>query len=212
MKKNVVIIGARGFGREIHMLLKEQQNYKNQYDVKGFLDDNNTVLDRFTGYAPILSSVEDYKIESNDVFFCALGDPYYRKKYSEIILSRGGVFISCISEKAYILPNVEIGKGVFIGPFCTIDVDVKIGDFTTIISYCGIGHDSRIGEYCEIESYATLGGGSILGNEVTIHPRATILPRVVIEEKTIVGVGSVVTRNMPSNVTVWGNPAVPVKF
>lgn len=210
--KNVVIIGARGFGREVCMLLSLQSNYKTQYVVKGFLDDDKSSLVGYEGYPPILSSVEDYVIEPNDVFFCALGNPYYRKMYSQIILEKGGEFISCISETAFIFPNTKIGEGVFIGPFCTIDVDVEIGDFTTLISYCGVGHNSKIGNYCAIESFSALCGGAILHDEVTLHTRSTVLPKISIGEKTIVGAGSVVTRDVVGNVTVFGNPAISINF
>jgi len=60
--KNLVIIGARGFGREVYNIAKQT----NQFNLIGFLDDNKSSLDGFTDYPPILSSVEDYEIGEND--------------------------------------------------------------------------------------------------------------------------------------------------
>ena len=73
--KNLIIIGARGFGREYCNSLKLYENYGKEFIIKGFLDDKVEALDVFSGYPPILSSVEEYEIEEDDIFTCALGDP-----------------------------------------------------------------------------------------------------------------------------------------
>lgn len=210
--KNLIIIGARGFGREYYNGLKLRDDYGKNFVIKGFLDDKYDALSTFKGYAPILSSVEDYVIEPGDVFTCALGDPYYRKKYVDIIKEKGGSFFSIISSKSIIHPNAQIGEGVMISAFCSISSDTKIGDFTTIHPFCNIGHDAEIGEYCEIESYTFMGGGSCIGNHVTLHTRATILPHVKVGNGAIVGAGSIVLRNVKEGITVFGNPAKKVEF
>lgn len=205
--KNIVIIGARGFGRGMCLVLKEKKCLDSDCKVKGFLDDNKTLLDEYKGYPPILSSVEDYEIEPNDYFICAIGDPFYRKKYIEIIEAKGGEFISCVNKYAYIAENVEIGKGVFIGPYCYIDANVCIGDYTCILTFCNIGHDSIIGQFCELEPYTAIAGNVQIGNGVTLHTRATVVPKLSIGDNSIVGAGSVVLRSVEPCKTVFGCPA-----
>jgi acetyltransferase-like isoleucine patch superfamily enzyme len=46
----------------------------------------------------------------------------------------------------------------------------------------------------------------------SIGSRATILANVVIGENAIVGAGSVVTRNVPDNAVVAGNPARLLRY
>lgn len=210
--KNLIIIGARGFGREVCTQFTNQANYIELYNVKGFLDDKVDALDGFEGYPPILSSVEDYQVQENDVFFCALGDPKYRKHYAEIILNKGGEFVSCISHFAVITPNAKIGKGVLIGPFTYIDTDVVIEDFTAIFTYCNVGHDVHIGKFCELEPYVAIGGGAVLKNGVSLHPRSTVLPRITIGNNVSVGVGSIVMNDIREELSVYGNPARPIKI
>jgi len=50
-------------------------------------------------------------------------------------------------------------------------------------------------------------GATIVKRGASIGSGSTILSNVVIEENSIVGAGSVVTRNVPPNVIVAGNPA-----
>lgn len=166
----------------------------------------------YNGFAPILSSVENYTIEQDDVFTCALGDPYYRKKYVEIIKSKGVHFLTLISSRSIIHSSAQIGEGVMISPFCNISSNTVIGDFTTIQPFCNIGHDARIGEFCAIESYSFMGGFSEIGNNVMLHTRTTILPHVKVEDDAMVGAGSVVLRNVKRGVKVFGIPAKKIPY
>ena len=77
--KNLLIIGARGFGREVYSLAKEAQGYHKEFVVKGFLDDKADALNGMGNYPPIIDSVEHYLPEEDDVFVCALGDVVDRK-------------------------------------------------------------------------------------------------------------------------------------
>ena len=68
--KQLLIIGARGFGREIYDLAINSQGYSVTFIIKGFLDDKKDALDEFLNYPSIVSSVENYEIQIDDVFIC----------------------------------------------------------------------------------------------------------------------------------------------
>ena len=210
--KNLIIIGARGFGREYCNSLKLYENYGKEFIIKGFLDDKVEALDVFSGYPPILSSVEEYEIEEDDIFTCALGDPIYRKKYVNIVKQKGGAFMTLIDSKSIIHPDAQIGEGVMISAFCSISANVTIGDFSTVQPFCNFGHDAIVASFCAIESYSFMGGFSSIGNNVTLHTRSTILPHIKVGDNSIVGAGSVVLRNVKSNTTVFGVPAKKIDF
>lgn len=210
--KQIVIIGARGFGRECYDLFKHKRGAFFRYRIKGFLDDKKDALDGMSGYPPILGSVEAYQIGKDDLFFCALGDPVQRKKYTEIILNKGGKFTNCISDYALINPTAHLGVGVFVGAYAIISADVRVGDFTVIHPFCNFGHDVVLGQYCEVESYAALGGYSVLGDRATIHPHASILPHIQVGADAKVGAGSVVVKQVKEGSTVFGVPAKTIDF
>lgn len=210
--KNLIIIGARGFGREYYHALTLSDDFGSDFIIKGFLDDKFDALDMFSGYPPILSSVEEYNIQENDVFTCALGEPIYRKKYVDIVKQKGGTFIQLINTKSIIHPNAQIGEGVMISAFCSISANTIIGDFTTIQPFCNIGHDAIIGAFCAIESYSFMGGFSEIRKNVILHTRATILPHVRVGDDAIVGAGSVVLKSVKAGTTVFGMPAKKIDF
>jgi len=207
--KHLIIIGARGFGRETYRSFILTNPYlRKEIDVKGFLDDKSDALAGLNGdWPPILGSVEDYEIQNDDVFFCALGDSHWRKHYSQIISRKGGHFISIIHPAAQVSSAAVIGEGCIIGPFTTISPNVRIGNHVIIHGYVCIGHDTSISDFASIESYVFLGGYASVGELATMHTKSSIIPHKSIGKECVVGFGSVVMRNIKDGLHVFGNPA-----
>ena len=211
--KHLLIIGARGWGREVYAAAMDTQAYKNgEYDIKGFLDDKADALDGLRGnFPPIISPVETYEIQPDDIFFCALGEPLFRKKYVDLIGEKGGTFISIISPLALINPTATIGTGSIISCHCIISDNVEIGNHCALHGFVTLGHDVRVGDFASIESYSFLGGYAEVGDMSTIHVRSTILRHKKVGKNASVGAASVVLRNVKDGISVYGNPAVKIE-
>ena len=210
--KDLYIIGARGFGREVYGLAKECTGFQNDYVIKGFLDDKSDALEGMEDYPPIIDSVEKFIPSENDVFICALGDPHWQKHYAKIIMDKGGKFISLIHPSATIGKNTKIGKGCIIHQKAIISCDITLGDFVTCQSLSVLGHDVFVEDYCHLGSFSMFGGYSRIGSLTTVHPGAIVLPHTKVEENCIVGAGAVVIRKVKSGSTVFGNPAKVLKI
>lgn len=207
--KHLLIIGARGFGREIYQTVTITKPYlRKEIDVKGFLDDDKSVLTGFGGTWPnIIDSVENYCVQEDDVFFCAMGEAKWRKYYSDIITNKGGHFINIYHPTAIISDAATFGEGCFVGPFCCVSPNVSIGDHVIIHAYSNLGHDALVGSFSTLESYVFMGGGASVGMLSTMHTRSSVIPHKKIGREATVGIGSVVIRNVPDGVLVFGNPA-----
>lgn len=107
--------------------------------------------------------------------------------------------------------NIRIGKNVFINNCCTF---MDRGGIT-------IGDNAFIGPQARLitenhglapDERRTMTNKSIvLENNVWIGAGATVLPGVTIGENSVVGAGSVVTKDVPKNTVVAGNPAKKIK-
>jgi sugar O-acyltransferase (sialic acid O-acetyltransferase NeuD family) len=208
--KNLIIIGASGFGREVFFWAKQSPEYNRHWVIKGFLDNRKDILTGFNNYPSIINSVEDYEVIEDDVFICAVGDPFNKKKYSQLILDKGGIFINLIHSSVIIQGNSVIGNGNIILANVCITCDVKIGNFVTIQNNCTFGHDVIIDDWCHINSYSFFGGYAHLHQSVTTHPHTVILPKISVGENSIIGAGSVVMRKVKPNITVFGAPAIAI--
>ena len=176
--KHIVIIGARGWGREVYATLINSKMFESgDYDVKGYLDDKRDALDGLKGDWPlIIGSVENYEVQPDDLFFCAMGDSHWRKHYADIISAKGGHFINIIDRLSWISPSATIGEGIYVGPLTMISANVTIGNHAMIQAYTNIGHDATIGEYASLESYVFMGGYSSVGELSTMHTKSSIIP------------------------------------
>ena len=208
--KNLIIVGARGLGRQIYGQLEDMVGYNTEFVAKGFLDDASNALDNFPGFPPILSSVEDYVVQPDDVFVVGLGDPKMRLLYADKIKQKGGTFISLVSKYAYVSKTVKhIGVGCMIDPFVGIATDTYIGDFVLIQSNSVIGHDVVIEDAAAIDSQGFLGGGVLVKKGAYIGTGSKVMPHVTVGEYANINACSLVVKDVPDAASMMGIPAQP---
>lgn len=111
--------------------------------------------------------------------------------------------ISCARVRYYRMMGIAIGKGCYISSHARIDVrrgKIAIGNNVSISggSYI-LGHTGR--------QPLKKGQETRLEDDVRVYVNAVVLPGVKIGRNSIVGAGAVVTRDVPPDVVVMGNPA-----
>lgn len=122
---------------------------------------------------------------------------------------------------AHVLPGAVIGAdcnicdGVFvendviIGDRVTIKGGVQIWDGITLESDVFVGPNATFTNdiFPRSKQYPTSFGRTVVQAGASIGANATILPGLTIGRDAMVGAGSVVTRDVPQNAIVVGNPA-----
>ena len=205
--KQLIIVGARGFGRELFSASQECIGYGVEFVVKGFLDSKLDALNGFEGYPPILGSPDNYEIKPDDVFITALGDPQWRRHYVDLMESKGARFLSLIHRSAAIGKNVKIGEGVYIARNAMFSVDIHVGNHVCVFNDAIVGHDAWIGNFSHLSAQTFMGGGSRMEDGAVLHPGARVAPHKRVGENAVVGIGSVVVSNVKDNTVVFGMPA-----
>jgi sugar O-acyltransferase (sialic acid O-acetyltransferase NeuD family) len=154
--------------------------------------------------------VETYAIEENDVFVGAIGDPREKVKYYSPIVERGGRFVNVIHPLANIGKNVQLGTGIVMAPFSSVTCDAIIGDHVSFGAFSNAGHDTVVGNWCQISSHCGINGAAVLGEGVFLGSHVCLIPQTKMGAWAYAGAGSVVLRDVPPGIKVFGNPAVPV--
>lgn len=209
--KELIIVGAGGFGRELLQWVKDINNFQNKWFIKGFIDDNLHALDNLDCDYKVIGAIQEWQPKNNEVFACAIANPIIKEQITTLLKSRGALFESIIHPDVKIGDYNKIGEGLIAYPNSVITVNTLIGDFVTLLS-SGIGHDAVVGDYCTISSYCDITGGVQLGKRVFLGSHVTIVPKRKIGDDAYVGAGSVVIKNVKPNAKVLGNPAKLISF
>ena len=117
---------------------------------------------------------------------------------------------SHIREGVKIGQNVYIDKDVVIGDNCKIQNNVSVYKGVTIKNNVFVGPSVVFtndiypvsSEWSDEKIVETL-----IDDEVSIGANSTIVAGITIGKMTLVGAGSVVTKNVPNNCIAYGNPA-----
>jgi len=111
------------------------------------------------------------------------------------------------------LGGVVLGDDVEIGANACVDRgtlgNTVIADGAKVDNLVHVAHNVRIGKNAMVIANAMLGGSSVVGEGAWIAPSATIREGRRIGDRAVVGLGSVVVRDVEPGVTVMGVPAKP---
>ena len=114
-------------------------------------------------------------------------------------------------EKFHHVGNVVIEDDVEIYPFVNVDkgalAETRIKRGTKIDHYSHIGHNSSIGEDTLITAGTVLCGGSSVGDRTWTGVNSIIKEKIHVGDDVVLGLGSIVTKNVPDGETWLGSPA-----
>lgn len=204
--KELIIVGAGGFGREVLQWVKDSNRKNRRWVIKGFLSESPCDLDGYICDFNILSSVRDWTPAANQEFLIAIGSPSLKEKVVNEMHDKGAIFTTLIHPTAQVSEFVEIGEGTIICPNAEVSPNVSIGKYCTILN-AGIGHDVVIGDYSTISGGCFINGNVKIGKRVMAGSGVLIVPGRVIGDDVTLGIGSVIIRNVAAGVAMFGNPA-----
>ncbi len=156
-------------------------------------------MNEFVCIAPSVKLGKDVRLSKFiNLYGCEIGDETKIGAFVEI-QKNASVGKRCkISSHTFVCEGVEIQDNVFIGHGVTF-INDSYPRATTDAGELQTEADWKV-EKTVIRKGASIGSGS------------TILSSVTVGENAIVGAGSVVTKDVPANAVVAGNPAKVLRF
>jgi len=118
-------------------------------------------------------------------------------------------------EKLPQIGNVIMEDHVDIGPNTTVRRgalgQTVIKEGCKIGALINIGHNCIIGRNVIMTCNNVISGSAIIGDYTYIGVNAMIRNGISIGKKTLIGMGSIVTKSVPDNVVAYGNPAKVIR-
>ncbi len=212
MTKEVIVIGAGGFGREALDVI-EAHNAARPDDalvVIGVADDGPSDLNlerlrqRGVRYLGSIEQAWQGQIAHSVV---AVGSPKARQAIVIRLTEMGVVPLSVCHPSAIIGSQASLGEGHVICAGVVVSTNVRLGKYVHLNPGAVIGHDTEIGNYVSVNPNATVSGECDLGVGALVGAGAVILQGLSLGHGITVGASACVTKNFPENVTVVGVPA-----
>lgn len=211
-RKRVFVMGGSGVGMIASTIIERLADV----ELIGFLNDQVPRGTRIGKYkqVPVIGTSADALtlLRDDDVyaFFGFIGMTHEKEVYDKLLglnIPREKYFNlidpSCIIPEGY----CAIGRGVLMAPLCQVSPDATIGDNCILLANSFVGHDSVLERFVSVANNASVGANVRVGVASHLGSNATIREKLTIGEYSVVGMGAVVTQNVPPFSIVVGNPA-----
>lgn len=203
--RNLVIVGASGFGREVAWVARECGR-----NVAGWLDD--ATHEREICGAPVLGSVSRWQDYAAHEFVIAIGSPRTRRKVAHLMNEQGRpTFATLVHPAAKMSVYVQFGAGTVITAGCVLTTQIVIGEHCILNLNSTVGHDCKFGDFVTVAPICPISGNVILEDGVEVGTGTAIRQGVRMEKGSMAAMGATVVKDVAANALVLGSPARPSK-
>lgn len=196
----IVIVGARGFGRDVLWTLDDCNKKSKKYKIFGFIDDDKSLWGKLINEFPVLGGLDWFSTKAAKNVECviAISDPKIRKKIGKKIEKLNVSFSTIVHPSVIYSKSVSIGKGTIIQAGSILATNIHIGNHVHINIDSTVGHDSTLGNFVTISPGVHVNGNTIIGNNTFVGTGVLMKQKIKIGNNSVIGAGTVLLDNVPS--------------
>jgi len=203
--RQLVIVGAGGFSREAAAAARACADW----DVLGFVDDAEHLAGTVIDGLPVLGGIATVST-GDELLAIGIGRPdsyTTRMRLVEGLHLPDERYATIVHPHSSLGDTTTIGAGTIVLSSVVSTAAVRIGRHVALMPASVLTHDNEIGDFATLATGVRLGGGVSIGPGAYIGASVTVRENVVIGAWAMVGMGSVVTRDVPPGELWFGNPA-----
>jgi sugar O-acyltransferase (sialic acid O-acetyltransferase NeuD family) len=209
---NIVIIGSSGFSKVVIDIVEREGKHR----IIGLIDSYRPAGEKTLGYDILGTEKELPALITKrcvEGALIAIGDNSARYRVYEKLhaLCPDLIYPVAIHPSAQVARDVQFGEGTVVAAVANIHTATRIGRFCIVNGHSHLGHDIDAGDFVSIGPDAAVAGDVRIGELTAVAIGSHILEKKTVGSDSIVGAGSLVTKDVPSNVVVVGTPARVVK-
>lgn len=210
--QNVIMLGGSGIGMIATSILNRIGNHR----MVGFLNDVVPVGSKIGKYGkyPVIGRSEDVhdlmKKYDAKVFVAYIGMTKEKETASKIeALELDSDDLISIIDPTAVIPDglCSIGNGCLICPLAQLSTDTTIEDNVIMLPNSFLGHDSTLEKFVSIANNSCIGANVRVGYASHIGTNASTREKITIGKHAVIGMGSVVLKDVPDDAIVVGSPA-----
>ena len=207
----LLLIGASGLGREVLAVVRSS----GQYDIAGFLDDEDAMSGADVDGAPILGRIDNAADYLHAFVLVCLDSGRVRQSVVERLSAQGvsSTRYATVIDPTIRLPEAcRIGRGSILLQNVTLTASVTLGSHVVAMPGVTFTHDDVVADFATLATGNSLGGGVRIGRGAYLGMNSSVRERTSIGAYATVGMGAAVLSNVPDGETWVGVPAHAVDF
>ena len=206
MRKKILIFSAGSAGREIFQLISSINKLNNEWEVIGYVDNNEKKIGKTVNDIKVYSN-KNKPINKEIYATCGAMDSKTRKKIFEEEIIKSNFQIANLIHPLIEIPKcLKIGKGNIIFGNVHISFEVNIKNFSLVSNFCDLGHNLIAGNYITLMPAVTIGGNCNIGEHTLIGSGANVHQCIKIGKNCKIGMGSLIINDLKNNSFVVDQP------
>lgn len=208
--RKLIIVGDGGHGRSVLDCVLSTREYDEIAFLVNYEIQEERKIPDFCYYEESKVSLEKLKNDYGNAVV-ALGDNSIRLEKMERLREIGFNLVSLVHGSAVVSQMSSIGEGTVILANASINAGTVIGCGCIINTKVNVDHDSIIEDGVHLSPGVSMGGYVHIGEKSWLGVGCSVRDRIVIGKDTVIGMGSVVTKNISDGVLAYGVPCRVVR-
>ncbi|MFC4588899.1 acetyltransferase [Sphaerisporangium corydalis] len=208
----LLIVGAGGFARETAQLVHAVNEVTPTWDLLGHLDDDPAKQGTVVDGVPVLGGSGEAAAREDAKIVVCTGSPRDYASRARVVARLGlpvERYATLVHPAAAVSRTSSIGPGSVVLAQVVLTAAVTVGAHVSVMPHVTLTHDDVIGDFATLAAGARLAGGVHVERGAYIGSGALVRETLTIGSYALVGMGSVVTRDIPPR-EVWAG--VPARF
>lgn len=120
---------------------------------------------------------------------------------------RGYGFVSYVSSRALVWPDLDIGENCMVFDGVAINPFASVGNNCILRTGAMVSHHAIVGDHCYLAAHAVVAGAARVGERCFVGLNSTVRDRLAIAPRCFIAAGAVVTADTSENGVYVGVPA-----
>ena len=208
--RKLLLVGAGGLAREAAEAVRATNNVSPTWDLLGFVDDDPSKQGSVVSGVPVLGPVEVLHEHPDALLLICPGRPdnYVARR---LLVDRLDLdderYATVIHPTATLGTTCEVGPGSVLLAHVDLTTDVTVARHVIVMPQVVLTHDVTVEDFVTIASGVRVGGACHVRRGAYLGSGACLRERIAVGEWALVGMGSVVTRDVPAERVWYGVPA-----
>nr|WP_237535934.1 acetyltransferase [Streptomyces sp. SID3343] len=208
----MLIVGAGGFARETAASIRDFRalHGSSGWRLLGFLDDDPARADTVVDGVPVLGGSDAVHRWPNALVVVCTGSPTNWWSRARIVTRLGlpdDRWATLVHSTAVVPRTCDVGPGSVLMAQTVLTTAVSVGAHVHTMPHVVLTHDDTVGEFATLAAGVRLAGGVAVERGAYLGAGAMVREHCRVGAWSLVGMGSVVTRDVPP-AEVWaGTPA-----